>query len=1041
GPQDLIAKGFEFNGVFAFSKQYPIHQAPNPCLSVDSIGIIGLPLNQREARVIIQAQLRLTAEWNAWLHRTPGIAICDALILAGVRFVLRKLVVPRTDKLCEPTRSTIAIKAAVGELVVVLPTKSSSLPPDSGISTFVIGAYSGVEHRISQVSSGYCLSLVYEIVQSRDGAGPRPGLDSGPVQRLRNILSSWQADRAEWPEYLVCVLRDKYERTTKFSAASLIGADATLFRYLAPVAAELGFSLHFAHIDAERSIPTAVREERRHRDFYGSDDECYGDDDFTDDEDAAEESVEVKQVVDLEGMPLRVTGFRSSWPGPYDEDWEARQICEPVMDSEPDEDYLSRGDGHSGSRRQTWRCTSLLIWPTDSTVHRGVGVGEVYDYAFDRLSQSISETPTAHETLIVEHLLARCTATKQHLEANLQRGFMYRKAQIEDEEAANIRKAMGVLRGCATRWNAVDIFLRALDACEVDKNIDILGMEGLVSAYQAFGWKSLVYFCDKAMANDASSARKSVLVANLTRLAANEHDTELAAWTQRGDDQLLQVLGEVDVERIPWLVSVIASRGSITFDEILLPQLVAKKLTTDFWISFITQAHQTALATSPSTALQSCVSQCAHHLVDELAAFPTKVVTASYTWRQGQAQNASETLRVIQMCLDVGVPDLCSKIFAKMRDAARTGGYAGDFPPWQYYTELARPLMSILSTHDSGRLAEIFRPFFEDVVFALLIGEINAADGSLTPCPLNNVHKTLVLDAAKNAGGLQFLQRLTPESFKGRDSETIQDLIRLVSVSLITIAVDVPSMNATTMMKAILLCFDMGMRSQCALVLSRPGLSLTGTLGEFLSLLAQFLPTVQDSVKAEPYRTFSVAVVTGCAEHFVGEKPVNGAPTNSQMMVLGCPQARVRVRARVSKCQDCSELLSFFRDDSREILNLERKWGGLQLEATRSWGVVWEITNQGRVIKVTKPASMVALSRWKSRTEATKTILNSLGSSAEQSEILGSDYNWVYSRIHSMPMPENAPLGHGQTRTQNPLKRGALADLPAEARVKKAKSS
>ena len=49
----LLRYGFNFKGKFAFSMPIPHH--PNPCLHIDGIGIVGLPLSARDAHLIAAA--------------------------------------------------------------------------------------------------------------------------------------------------------------------------------------------------------------------------------------------------------------------------------------------------------------------------------------------------------------------------------------------------------------------------------------------------------------------------------------------------------------------------------------------------------------------------------------------------------------------------------------------------------------------------------------------------------------------------------------------------------------------------------------------------------------------------------------------------------------------------------------------------------------------------------------------------------------------------------------------------------------------------
>ena len=46
----VLRYGLNFNGKFAFSMPLPHH--PNPCLHIDGIGIVGLPLSDRDTHLI-----------------------------------------------------------------------------------------------------------------------------------------------------------------------------------------------------------------------------------------------------------------------------------------------------------------------------------------------------------------------------------------------------------------------------------------------------------------------------------------------------------------------------------------------------------------------------------------------------------------------------------------------------------------------------------------------------------------------------------------------------------------------------------------------------------------------------------------------------------------------------------------------------------------------------------------------------------------------------------------------------------------------------
>lgn len=114
--------------------------------------------------------------------------------------------------------------------------------------------------------------------------------------------------------------------------------------------------------------------------------------------------------------------------------------------------------------------TVLLLWPKDSEMDLGVAIGDIYDYACNVLRSSLTLEPTKREKKLVDRLLVCCQTRRQD---------------------ARLPSVMQVLRESADRWNDMRTLVLALKACGVDKNIDLMGVEGFVSAYQAFGWTVL----------------------------------------------------------------------------------------------------------------------------------------------------------------------------------------------------------------------------------------------------------------------------------------------------------------------------------------------------------------------------------------------------------------------------------------------------------------------------------------------------------------------------------------------------------------------
>ncbi|KAF7305239.1 hypothetical protein HMN09_00774600 [Mycena chlorophos] len=862
----------------------------------------------------------------------------------------------------------------------------------------------------------------------------------GPVRELRRILASWKDDRAESPECLGYVLKRTYRRTLSFDAKALSGADALLLKNLAPLAAELGFALHLAHLDGTSYNSCRIKDSRwRSQSPCGSEDEDR-EDDFVD-SDSVEESVELKGVVDLEGMPVRVVALKDL------RDWDEVLFGRPMVDDgESDDEEFEDHDGKEGSRTKTWHRTALLLWPTNGKIHQSVGVGDVYEHAFHRLS-SISQSPSAPHTAVVERLLERCRVSDERVRERMEDRFGIEKDRAPKEEAANIGKALGVLQKCAEEWNDAGLFLRALEVCRVVESVALLGVEELVSAYKAFGWTTLVDFCDTAVRDNKSGSRADIraMVSRMVSLAVEENDAELASWARKEEDCLLTDLGSIAEADIPWMIEIITGREAETFRETLLPQLAAQNHPVDFWVSFVSQAHAAA-NTSPTVA--ACVTQCAEDLVAGLAAFPTKLVASTFPKGYLRSdKNSAETLRVVQLCLEIELPELCARIFVKMLDASRTGAFSPQFPPWLYYAELATPVGEILAADNRAEMRELFRPFFEGVVCSLLSGEMHVPNGpgTITPCPLAERHLRLLIDAVHAGGGLEFLNGLLPDALKGRDWETIQSLERVImrcfpshpalrETKLALVQARIPSdiltLNPAQMVRLVELYLDVNAVEQVEVLLARVAapivsadsetrrvlLAKLGHDGELLMGMAAVLKTRGMDFKAEPFLGFASTIVRLYVEG-LGEEPASGGPTYAELEQLGCRGANRPVAGRgaggrrsnaaqpAGPCPSCAELKVLLRDEQQAELWLSISAAasvhlGQHFSATQKWGCVWQASSAG--LKIVKPENLWAYPEWQARRSVVGRILSSVGDPAAQAEILGDDFARINSRVHGM---------------------------------------
>jgi hypothetical protein len=80
----VLKQGFDFPGTFAYSKIYDIGDAPNPCAKIDGLGVVGLPLSERDVKAIIARSSRVGTSSMLWemspenvCHSVPRLFIID----------------------------------------------------------------------------------------------------------------------------------------------------------------------------------------------------------------------------------------------------------------------------------------------------------------------------------------------------------------------------------------------------------------------------------------------------------------------------------------------------------------------------------------------------------------------------------------------------------------------------------------------------------------------------------------------------------------------------------------------------------------------------------------------------------------------------------------------------------------------------------------------------------------------------------------------------------------------------------------------------
>ncbi|KAF8526488.1 hypothetical protein JB92DRAFT_3229448 [Gautieria morchelliformis] len=377
--------------LLACIQSYP--EAPNPCLSIDGIGALGLPLNEREAKTLIsvceQAPFgkgernvidedvrdiwELSADkvhfqnphWKQFLTAKVVPNVCTNLGVnygsASPRCDLYKLLVYEQGSHFLPHQDTEKTDGTFATIIIVLPSKYSGaalhlshklgatkvfdLSENSGTVISALAWYTDVLHEVKPLTDGYRLALAYNLVHTPNALRRSLPTADDAMDKLRHVLLSWKqsaVDKA--PEKFAYLLDHQYSHAD-LRADALKGADANLLAHLEPVARQLRFRLYLAdlvlHVSGEADDESAY-------DGY----DCFYDQFDNENADNVsmaeiyEKRIRVENLVDLDGMPCQL-----------EVEFDETEVIRGPMDAgDPDDkDYLGYQGNVGTSILTSWR--------------------------------------------------------------------------------------------------------------------------------------------------------------------------------------------------------------------------------------------------------------------------------------------------------------------------------------------------------------------------------------------------------------------------------------------------------------------------------------------------------------------------------------------------------------------------------------------------------------------------------------------------------------------------------------------------------------
>ncbi|KAJ7494522.1 hypothetical protein B0H11DRAFT_2277249 [Mycena galericulata] len=1021
--ENIIEVGFDDLVHFAFGASLSMG-APDPLIYINDLGAVNLPLIESDAWRLLSAcgperiagavssgvwtissdkvQLR-NPSWTSWIRDVAGATAVHALRVnageAQFKFCLKRLELIDSDSEVTQLRVQPAGTSTIGELSVILPsqftggkmefhhdgqTKQVDVAEQSAVLTSIVAAYTGVKQTLSAVTSGHRLALIYDIVAEPGSRPPTLADLESPKERLRELLSAWlrQDVSGHAPQFLATLLKNRYVHSSPPSESGLVGDDKLLLSALRRVAEELGFSLHLANIEV--TTKTAYPPDNSLIQGYnqsgvwsegGSFDTMHDESfasTFTNEEDSND--LVIKEMVDLDGMPVKVEGLDVQSGdlinGPDVILNEADSISFEASQGFRDEYYESK----------TYKRTILLVWP-ESTANLTVVDGDIREPACNALRSSHSAEPTLKERRLVDRLLKWCTTAEHDVE---------------------LRTVVHLLRECAERWHDIGIFIGTVQACRVDKRIALVGLEGFVSAYRAFGWQAMedssVCSCTKIMMDEPSDMTRWALLMSLLKAVVEEHDSDAVEWFRRN----------------------------------LAAMLVAQRLpVAEFWAPFLRSLYENKayIVSGDPNAVYAVINDRVKAILADLPVFPTKMVHGQ---EQGDVQ---AILDAIYLCLDTGQLTLCESIAERMRNTAASGRCNPNFPPWSYFLTIGCVLDQYIDAlPERSALVPSLLPFFE---YAVLFVLSPGGDGEPFPANWTRPLLTMVLNAARKAGGASFLSALfsrVPQILSSHDTHDLQELARSIVADLkpsndsplahleyetlkghvVEAAVNALNIGDISRLPEIVgvveFCLDVETPTATQETFLMRMLSPTAgvtTIEYNAKFLAPLLFRLHRSFacrdidfQAAGLQNVVARIVKLFAENNMPPKPSGFVPIE-QLRMIGCHD-----RA----CSVCLELKEFVLDDRSIVLfqkvGSKRKHLGEQLEKGGLEGLGFTQTTiktrTPHILRITKPDKIAEFGRWYANQLTGKRLMGLLGAAEEQRAILGEGYDRVNATIEGV---------------------------------------
>ncbi|KAF8656970.1 hypothetical protein AX16_002325 [Volvariella volvacea WC 439] len=682
------------NCSFAYAQPHP--SVPNPCLEIEGIGGVGLPLSQRDVKAIISVatqapfghgkrtvvnpstrktweidpkKINITnPEWTTFVHKVVVPQVWKELGVAGmsdnVRCELYKLLLYEAGSHFLRHQDTQKAPGMFATVEVTLPSPYTGgqvhvsqdenesifdLSRTSASVTSVLAWYTDVFHSIKPITSGYRLALSYNLVHTLPSVS-RPTTPSlqASLTRLGKILTAWRHGLYPKAPGIVAYMFDHQYNPSELrqGVACLKGQDS----YTLP---------HKRSADHG-----GCYYKRRRFDFY---DDYDGYDDYVGTGTVHDRELTVSMVVNAEGGTTP-SGFDES---ALDEDC---FIPEGIFDNDnPDEREY---EGYIGSLDYWYHRTALIF------VHRA-NVW-IVKYNAKRLTYAVPKLLQANPNAPKEK--QRC---------------IYQRA-CEEPLTAYTTNNWGDMADVTLRWKNFDKWFEVVKR-SVDSDI---GFPRVVKAVEAFSLVRVLPVVEKMLQNFKSMGDRLQFIQELGKTCSGKHN--LVQWSQTQSQEAITSVNLTTTADIPSLINLVNTEGLQPTVNMLVSQLQKAGNVYNAAITFIKQLliyHKSAAETEKARSNEIITSLLKNQVIPQW----NSNAAYGYGYFHSQSDRIAE---IVGLCLEAEQNVLVQFLLALMLSPGK------DIPARldSIYIPVVKPLREALTQHQKTIFEQPFAYFFQLVV-------------------------------------------------------------------------------------------------------------------------------------------------------------------------------------------------------------------------------------------------------------------------------------------------------------------------------------